>query len=103
MGSSNTGSSMLHRPTAKKLVWFLPQQHERSILGDREFAQVMSHHLGPDFNLVELLAAVDGHNAANHLGDHDHISKMRLYRRWFLVRRGCGLCIAKFLDEAMDA
>ena len=60
----------------------------------------MSDHLGLDLNLVELLSAVHGDNAANHLGNDNHVTEVGLDGGGLLVGRGGGLCVAELLDEA---
>jgi hypothetical protein len=60
----------------------------------------MTNHLGLDLDLVELLAAVYADNAANHLGDDNHITEVGLDKRGLLVRGSGGLCVAELLDEA---
>lgn len=60
----------------------------------------MANHLRSDFDLVELLAGVDADNAANHLGDNDHVSQMRLDEVGLLVGLGLLLGLAQLLDEA---
>ena len=60
----------------------------------------MSNHLRLDFDLVELLARVDTNDAANHLGDDDHVSQMRLDEVGLLVGLGLLLGLAQLLDQA---
>ena len=86
MGSTNTWSTVLDR-----------------LVRDREFSQVMAHHFRLDFHLVELLAAVDANNAANHLGHDDHVSQMGLDQIRLLVGFGILLCLAQFLDQTHGA
>lgn len=63
----------------------------------------MADHLGLDFDLVELLAAVDANDAADHLRHDDHVSEMCLDQVGLLV----GLCVllrlAQFLDQSHGA
>ncbi len=58
---SNTGSSVLDR-----------------LITDREFTQIMPHHLRFDFHLIEFLARVNANHAPDHLGHHNHIAQVRL-------------------------
>ena len=46
------------------------------LVRDGELGQVVANHLGLDLNLVEGLAVVDSDDAANHLGDDDHIAQV---------------------------
>ena len=48
------------------------------LVGDGELSEVVTDHLGLNFDLVENLAVVNSNNAANHLGNNDHISKVSL-------------------------
>lgn len=63
----------------------------------------MADHFGLDFDLVELLAAVNSNDAANHLGDDDHVSQMGLDQVGLLVGLGVLLCLSQFLDQAHRA
>lgn len=60
----------------------------------------MANHLGLDLDLVELLAAVYTDNAADHLGDDNHVAEVGLDERGLLVGESGGLCGAELLDEA---
>lgn len=60
----------------------------------------MANHLGSDFNLVELLTGVDTDNAANHLGDDDHVPEVSLDEVGLLVGLGVLLGLAQLLDQA---
>jgi hypothetical protein len=71
----------------------------RYILRDGEFSQVVSNHLGLDFDLVELLSRVDTNDGANHLGDNDHVSQVRLDKIGLLVGLSLLLGLAKLLDQ----
>ena len=38
-----------------------------------------------DFDSIEILSVVDTNDAANHLGDNDHVSEMGFHGRWFFA------------------
>lgn len=63
----------------------------------------MANHLRLDLHLVELLARVDGNDAANHLGDDNHVAEMGLDGVGLLVGLGLLLGLAKLLDQAHGA
>ena len=60
----------------------------------------MADHLRPDFNLVELLAGVDADDAADHLGDDEHVTQVSLDNVGLLVGLGLLLGLAELLDQA---
>ena len=60
----------------------------------------MADHFGPNFDLVELLARVDTDDAADHLGDHNHVSQVRLDEVGLLVGLGLLLGLPQLLDQA---
>lgn len=60
----------------------------------------MANHLGLDFDLVELLAGVDTDNAADHLGDNDHVTEVGLDELGLLVGGSLLLGLAELLDQA---
>lgn len=60
----------------------------------------MADHLGLDFDLVEFLAGVDTNDAANHLGDDDHVTEMGLDEVGLLVGLRFLLRLAELLDQA---
>jgi len=60
----------------------------------------VADHLGLDLDLVELLARVDANDAANHLGDDDHVTEVRLDEVGLLVGLGLLLGLAQLLDQA---
>lgn len=60
----------------------------------------MTNHLGLDLNLVELLSGVDTDDAANHLGDDDHVTEVGLDEVGLLVGLGLLLGLAELLDQA---
>mgnify|MGYP003624095912 CR=1 FL=1 len=59
----------------------------------------MADHLGLNFDLVELLARVDADDAADHLGDDDHVTEMGLDEVGLLVGPSLLLGLAELLDE----
>lgn len=63
----------------------------------------MANHLRLDLNLVELLAGVDTNDAANHLGDDDHVTEVGLDEVGLLVGLGLLLGLAELLDQAHGA
>jgi hypothetical protein len=58
----------------------------------------MTNHLRLNFDLVKFLARVDTNDTANHLGDHNHISQMRLDEIRLLIR----LCLLLGLTQLLD-
>ena len=56
--------------------------------------------LNPIAALATNLSRVDTELRANHLGDNDHVSEVRLDWRWLLVGQGLLLCLSELLDEA---
>jgi len=60
----------------------------------------VADHLGLDLDLVELLAGVDANDAANHLGDNDHVAEVGLDEVGLLVGLGLLLGLAELLDKA---
>ena len=60
----------------------------------------MTNHLGLDLDLVELLARVDADDGADHLGDDNHVTEVRLDEVGLLVGLGLLLGLAELLDEA---
>ena len=59
----------------------------------------MANHFGLDFDLVELLTGVDADDGADHLGDDDHVTEVRLDERRLLVGLGLLLGLAQLLDQ----
>lgn len=70
------------------------------LLRDGELSQVVTDHLGLDFDLVELLSRVDTNDAADHLRHHNHISEVGLDEVGLLVGLGLLLGLAQLLDQA---
>lgn len=60
----------------------------------------MANHFRLDFDLVELLSRVDTDDAADHLGDDDHVTEMCLDEIGLLVGFGLLLRLAELLDQA---
>lgn len=71
-----------------------------NILCDGEFTKVVANHLGLDLNLVELLSGVNTDDAADHLGDNDHVTQVGLDEVGLLVGLGLLLGLAELLDQA---
>jgi hypothetical protein len=59
----------------------------------------VTDHLGLDLDLVEVFAGVDANDAANHLGDDDHIAEVGLDLVGLLVGLGLLLRLAQLLDQ----
>lgn len=76
------------------------EREARNILCDGEFTKVVANHLGLDLNLVELLSGVDTDDAADHLGDNDHVTQVGLDEVGLLVGLGLLLGLAELLDQA---
>lgn len=69
------------------------------LVTNREFAQIKAHHLRLDLDLIELFPRVNSNDAANHLGDHDHVSKVGFHQVGFLVGFGFLLSFAELFDQ----
>ena len=83
MGGTDTGTTVLNRRVR-----------------NGEFSEVVSDHLGFDFNLVENLSGVDSDDRADHLGNNDHVTEMGLDDVGLLVGFGFLLGLSEFLDQA---
>jgi hypothetical protein len=59
----------------------------------------VANHLRLDLDLVELLAGVDTDDGADHLGDDDHVTQVRLDEVGLLVGLGLLLGLAELLDQ----
>lgn len=68
------------------------------LVGDREFSEIMTDHLGFDLDLVKCLPIVNTHHCADHFGHDDHVSKMGLDYLWFVFSSGCKFGLAKALQ-----
>jgi len=69
------------------------------LVRDAELSQVVADHLGLDLDLVEGLAVVDADDAADHLGDNDHVSQVSLDASGLLKCRRLLLGLAQALHE----
>lgn len=69
-------------------------------ISDGKLAQIMSHHLRLDLDLLELLPLINPHHAANHLRHHNHVPQMRLDQIRLLVGLRFLLGFSEFLDQA---
>ena len=69
------------------------------LVSQRELAQVVTNHLSLDFNVVETLSVVHTHNGANHLRNHNHITKVGLHRLRTLILRSIRLLHLYFTCE----
>jgi len=83
VGSTDTGATVLHR-----------------LVRDGKLAEVVTDHLGLDFNLIEGFALIDSDDASDHLGHDDHVSQVGLHRLRLLVGEAVLLRLAQLLDEA---
>ena len=104
MRGTDTGSTVLDglavRGSVTASVVGGAEQNEENVLCDRELAKVVANHLRLDLHLVELLAGVDANDAANHLGDDNHVAEMGLDEVGLLVGLGLLLGLAQLLDQA---
>lgn len=69
------------------------------LVRDREFTQVVTDHLGFDFDLVELLSRVYTNHRPDHLWHDDHVSEMRLDQIWLLVGPSLLLRLSQLLNQ----
>lgn len=69
------------------------------LVRDGEFTQVVSDHLGFDFDLVELLSRVYTDHGSDHLWHNDHVSEMCLDKVWLLVGLSLLLGLSQLLDQ----
>ena len=69
------------------------------LVADAELGEVEPDHLRLDLDLVELLAAVDADDGANHLRHDDHVAQVRLDQVGLLVGLGRLLRLAQLLDQ----
>merc|ERR1711975_204543 len=73
------------------------------LVGDGEFAKVVSDHVSLDLHLVEHLAIVHTNNRSNHLGENDHVAQVSLDALGLLALSSvaCLLCSAEALEEGV--
>lgn len=69
------------------------------LVRDGELGEVMPDHLGLDLHRVEALTVVDADDAADHLGNDDHVSPVSPDQLGLLAGRGRHLRLAQPLDE----
>ena len=69
------------------------------LVADAELGEVEPDHLRLDLDLVELLAAVDADDGADHLRHDDHVAQVRLDQVRLLVGLGRLLGLAQLLDQ----
>lgn len=66
----------------------------------RELCEIVADHLRLDLDRVEDLAVVDTDDAADHLGDDDHVAQVGLDDGGLLIGGSLLLGFAELLDEA---
>lgn len=71
------------------------------LAGDGELAQVVADLLRLDFHLVEGLALVDTHNAAQHVRQDDHVTQVCLHHRGLLRGRHLLLGLVKAFQQGV--
>jgi hypothetical protein len=59
----------------------------------------VANHFRLDLDLVELLSRVNADDAADHLGDNDHVTEVSLDKVRLLVGLGLLLGLSELLDE----
>jgi hypothetical protein len=82
VGSTDTGTTVLDR-----------------LVGDGEFTEVVTNHLGLDLDLVEGLSVVNTNNGTNHLGDDNHVTEVGLDNSGLLVSGSILLGLTQLLDQ----
>jgi hypothetical protein len=83
VGGTNTGTTVLD-----------------GLVGDGELSEVVSNHLGLDFNLVEGLAVVHTDDGADHLRDNNHVAEVSLDDGGLLKSWSILLGLTELLDQA---
>lgn len=71
------------------------------LVGHGELAKVVADHVRLDLDGVELLAVVDANDAADHLGEDDHVAKVCLDGRGLLVGLRQPLGLSQALEEVL--
>lgn len=69
------------------------------LVTDTKLAEIKADHLRLDLHLIELLAAIDTDDGANHLRHDDHVAQVRLDQVGLLVRLGRLFGFAQFFDQ----
>lgn len=106
MGGTNTGTTVLDRLAIGEVSTTLFHGDSGlgiciwNVLRDRELSQVVANHLRLDLDLVEFLARVDANDAADHLGNDNHVTEVGLDEVGLLVGLSLLLGLAELLDEA---
>lgn len=102
MGGTNTGPTVLDGLAVAdvRIAFDCGRKIRGDVLGDGELSQVVANHLRLDLDLVELLAGVDADDAADHLGDDNHVTEVGLDEVGLLVGPGLLLGLAELLDQA---
>ena len=67
---------------------------------DREFAEVVTDHLGLNLNLIEHLAAVNTDHRSNHFRENNHVSEVGLDHSRSFVRAGGKLGGTQLLHQS---
>jgi len=70
------------------------------LVRDRKFTEIVSGHLRLDLNGIENLPVIYPNNRPNHLWDDDHIAKVSLNNRRFLIWRCLFLGFSELFDKA---
>ncbi len=71
------------------------------LVGHGVLAEVVTDHVGPDFNSVPVFARVDFADGADHLGHNDSVSKMGLDGGGLLTVCAVANGLSELLDEAV--
>ena len=90
---------MLDRLTTRTISNTPHPHNKNNLLADTELGQIMPDHLRLNLHLIELLARVHAHHAANHLRHDDHVAEVRLHGFGLLIRLGLLLRFAQLLDQ----
>lgn len=68
-------------------------------VGHGELAKVVTDHLGLDLGVDEEATGVNANHAADHFGNDNHVTQVRLDRGGLLVGGSLGLGLAQALDK----